>query len=228
MAKVAPASEFSHFATEVQVCTYVQRRRGPVVPPLLRADPGPHPRGLWVVSFWEFAPAETDLETLELEAVTTYSELREHLNDFSGALPHLTEPIIRCCEAISDGQLAGLPSAQVGLLGDELAAINLLDLSETNLRVLHGDPHVRNLTRSSGETLWLDLKAVCRGPIEWDLAALPPAGRITPGSPDLFLKLRRIRSACVVVWCSMKPSPSVIEREAISFHLEQLNCTPDA
>ena len=223
LAKVAPAAEYSHFTNEVQISTYVQRRRGPVVPPLLRADPGPHTHGPWVVSLWEYAPSETDLETLELAAVPAYAELRAHLNDFTGTLPYFTEPIIGCREAVSRGQLAGLASAQAGLIKGELAAIDALDLPEADLHVLHGDPHARNLTRSFGETLWLDFKSACIGPIEWDLTALPSGGLLGAGSPDLLVKLRRVRSACVVVWCSRKPSPSVVEREAISFHLEQLS-----
>ena len=223
LAKVGSAAEHSRFTNEVQISTYVHRRSGPVVPPLLRADPGPHTHGSWAVSFWEYAPSETDLETLELAVVPAYAELRTHLNDFPGALPHFTEPIIGCREAVSGGQLGGLASAQVDLIKGELAAIDALDLPEADLRVLHGDPHVRNLTRSFGETLWFDFESACIGPIEWDLAALPSGESLVAGSPDLFVKLCRIRSACVVVWCSRKPSPSVGEREAISFHLEQLS-----
>ena len=43
VAKVGPSSELPRFATEVELAKHVQRRRGPVVPALLRADPGPPP-----------------------------------------------------------------------------------------------------------------------------------------------------------------------------------------
>lgn len=166
VAKVAPASELSRFTAEVQVAAHVQRRRGPVVPPLLRAEPGPYLRGQWVISFWEYAPSEVEHETLELAAVPAYVELLRHLADFPGRLPRFTEVIQGCREALARGRVQGLSHSDLELLESALALVDALELAEGDLRVLHGDPHARNLTRTYGETLWLDLESVCTGPVE--------------------------------------------------------------
>lgn len=222
LAKVAPGDRLGRFTVEVEVCRHVQRRRGPVVPPLLRGDPGPHEEGGFVVSLWEHLPSEVSGEDLEAEAVAAYVELLPHLQDYSGALPWFTEPAVACRESVARRALSSLPPERVRLVEHELAAIESIGVPESTVRVLHGDPHARNLTRSWGETLWLDLKAACRGPIEWDLTALPARGRFEPPDPELFARLQRLRSACVVVWCLTKASPSAHDRRAIAHHLERL------
>jgi hypothetical protein len=58
--------------------------------------------------------------------------------------------------------------------------------------------------------------------LEWDLSALPPSAGIEARRPDLLAQLRRLRSACVVVWCASKETPAPVELEAIQVHLERL------
>lgn len=226
VAKVGPRSQLSRFATEVDLARYIQRRRGPVVPALLRANPGPHVHGDSVISFWEHAPSEVGAEQLEIAAVPAYAELRVHLNGFPGALPCFTEPIEACRQVLGRGQLEGLSRAEAGMVGRALEAVHSLEIPEADIRILHGDPHVRNLTQAFGETLWLDLKSACLGPLEWDLAALPPAGHFQPPNPERLSALRAARSASVVVWCLQKRAPRQHEREAIRFHLQQLASAP--
>jgi len=100
--------------------------------------------------------------------------------------------------------------------------LDRLDLAPGDIRHLHGDPHLRNLTQSDGKTLWLDLRAACTGPLEWDLSALPPSAGIETRRQDLLAQLQRLRSACVVVWCASKETPAPVELEAIQVHLERL------
>lgn len=226
LAKVAPLSELSRSTTEVLLARHIQRRQGPAVPPLSCADAGPHVRGESVVSLWEYAPSEADDDTLELAATAAYTELRVHLEEFTRPLPRFSEPIVTAREALSRGHVAGLPPEAKRLVERELSGIELLDARQSDFRVLHGDPHIRNLTASFGKVLWIDLKSACLGPIEWDLSALPRAGHFGSVRPKLLARLRRIRSACVVVWCSLKPRPSENELEAITFHLDCLGCLP--
>lgn len=222
VAKVAAADDEARFAVEVEVAHHVQRRKGPVVPPLLRGDPGPHLHGGWVVSLWEYAPREADEAALAREAPTAWADLVSHLSDLPGPLPDFREAIRDCRRALSEGGVRGLPGSALRLLVRELDTLGQLDLPANDLRVLHGDPHVGNLTRTSGEILWWDLESVCVGPLEWDLTALPGPGHVEPPDPGRLARLRRIRSACVAVWCARKPSPSRAEREALAFHLGHL------
>jgi hypothetical protein len=228
VAKVGAPSERARFATEVEIAKHVQRRRGPVVPALLRANPGPHVHDESVVSFWEYAPSEVETEGLDTAAAPAYAELRVHLDDFPGALPSFIEPIEACRVALARDPLRGLPQAAATLVSRTLEAAASLEVPQADLCVLHGDPHARNLTQSFGEVLWLDLKSACLGPLEWDLTALPSLGYFPPPNPGRFSTLRAIRSACVVVWCSQKPAPQQHDVEAIQFHLHQLASTSAA
>jgi len=74
--------------------------------------------------------------------------------------------------------------------------------------------------------LWLDLMAACTGPLEWDLTALPPSCGLDAHRTDLFARLQRLRSACVVVWCAQKETLAPVEVEAIRFHLDRLAGMP--
>lgn len=226
VAKLGPSSELPRFATEVELARHVQRRRGPVVPALLRANPGPHIRGQWVISFWEYAPCEVGGEELELAAVPTYAELRAHLDDFPGRLPSFSQPIEACREVLARDEVPGLSRPELDLVSRALEAAVSFAVPKADLCVLHGDPHARNLTQSFGEVMWLDLKSACRGPLEWDLTALPSVGNFQPPNPERLASLRAVRSACVVIWCSQKPALEPHDREAIEYHLQQLAGAP--
>ena len=228
VAKVGPSSEQSRFTTEVDLARHVQRRRGPVVPALLRANPGPHIRGELVISFWEYAPSEVGDEELELAAPPTYTELRVHLDDFPGRLPSFSQPIQVCREVLARDEVDGLSRPALRLVRRALETADSFEVPKADLCVLHGDPHARNLTQSFGEVMWLDLKSACRGPLEWDLTALPAVGHFQAPKPERLATLRAVRSACVVVWCSQKPALEPHDREAIEYHLQQLASAPTA
>ena len=225
VANVEVFTELPRYAREVELSKHVQHRRGPVVAALLRADPGPHVRDNWVISFWEYTPSEVTADALETSAAPAYAELRYRLNDFSGYLPYYLEPIEACREALTRSQLKR-PQPGFHLVRQALEAAVSLEVPASDLFVLHGDPHGRNLTASSGEVLWLDLKSACLGPLEWDLTALPPEGHFAPPNHDRFARLLSVRSACVVVWCLEKPRPQLHDLEAIQFHLQRLARTP--
>src|SRR5262245_56391198 len=45
----------------------------------------------------------------------------------------------------------------------------------TEPRALHGSPHAGNWLRTAQGVLLLDFETACRGPLEWDVAALDDA-----------------------------------------------------
>ena len=71
---------------------------------------------------------------------------------------------------------------------------------------------------------WFDFESVCRGPLEWDLSALPDRalGAFSDADRDLLANLRRLRSVCVAVWCSVQPDRAPEVAEAADFHLRAL------
>lgn len=222
VAKVSPLTDMVRCETEVALATHILHQQGPVVPPLLQGEPGPHRHGDAVVSFWEHCSSDGASTNHRDIAVTAYSQLAPYLQSYTGALPDFRTPIHSCRRAVLSDRLGCLSSTQQSLLITELGVLDQLDLSPEDTRNLHGDPHIRNLIRSNGETLWLDLKAACTGPLEWDLSALPHSAFLDNCRPNLLHQLKRLRSACVVVCCALKEAPNPVEVEAIRVHLKRL------
>ena len=74
----------------------------------------------------------------------------------------------------------------------------------------------------------LDFKTACRGPLEWDLAALDEAAvNLFPDLEwGLIVLLRRMRSACVAAKCWTEPTRAPEVFEAAHVHLKLLRDEP--
>jgi hypothetical protein len=72
--------------------------------------------------------------------------------------------------------------------------------------------------------VWSDFEAVCRGPLEWDLANQPAAFLRPFGQLDRarLKRLSRLRRACVAIWCWADADRSPEIRAAAEFHTEWL------
>jgi hypothetical protein len=151
-------------------------------------------------------------------------ELRRTLDSYRGHLPSFIASIRSCLSSVESGTQLARSDANllVSVLTNGLAHLGELQLPAVPL---HGDPHAGNLIEASRGFLWLDFESACLGPIEWDLTALPadhaPPQFLTPAL-HLFLQIRR---ACVVTWCSQRPSRGPREHEAIAYHLAALRET---
>jgi Ser/Thr protein kinase RdoA (MazF antagonist) len=68
-------------------------------------------------------------------------------------------------------------------------------------RPLHGDAHPGNLIAGCRGLVWNDLEEVCRGPLEWDLAAVGDvdAVRAVPHDPDRLAACGQLRTLQVVL-----------------------------
>jgi hypothetical protein len=74
----------------------------------------------------------------------------------------------------------------------------------------------------------LDFETACRGPLEWDLAALDDAAlTLFPGvDRELIVLLRRMRSVCVAAKCWVEPTRARDVFEAAHVHLKLLRGEP--
>ena len=68
--------------------------------------------------------------------------------------------------------------------------------------------HSGNWVRTARGLLLLDFETACRGPLEWDFAALDDAAvNLFPDIDwGLIVLLRRMRSACVAAKCWTEPT----------------------
>ena len=152
---------------ELEVAGFAARAGAPVIPPASGIDPGPHSYGERVIAFWRYVEphGEPDPDA----AGRGLRLIHEALADLDARLPP------RGHRADVETMLATLgPSRDVDLLR-ALAASG----SEVDGQALHGDAHLGNCLQSSAGPLWHDFETACRGPREYDLAALVLADRRT-------------------------------------------------
>lgn len=146
---------------ELAVARHAALAGAPVVPPAEELDPGPHCHGGRVITFWTYAPSRGPVDARV--AGRGLRTIHEALADFDAeALP-----------AAGHGEdvaamLATVPASDdVELLRDLSARA-----SAGRGQALHGDAHLDNCLHSDGGMLWHDFESTCRGPREYDLAAL--------------------------------------------------------
>lgn len=160
---------------------------------------------------------------LEGASVRSYCQLRQALDSYPGDLPYYTVSIFNCARTAGRHPLPLLTASQIALVRDLLnAALARLAALKTVSRPLHGDPHLDNLLFTTDGPLWLDFESACRGPVEWDLSALPGSELLPQHDAAALALLRQVRSTCVVVWCASKERPSPKDQEAVTFHIAKL------
>jgi hypothetical protein len=156
---------------ELAVASHAARGGAAVVPPSDIVDPGPHERDGRIVTFWQYiaphAPADP------ADAGRRLHVIHDVLGDYGGRLPAMGRP------EEMDALLAALPqSGDVELLG---AAASRRPAPRE--QALHGDAHLGNCLGSPSGAVWHDFETACRGPREYDLAALVMRDRIDGENP---------------------------------------------
>jgi hypothetical protein len=156
---------------ELEVARHAARAGAPVVPPASVVDPGPHHDGGHVVTFWDYVRARGEVDP---RAVGRGLRLiHDALIDYRGTLPIAGRP-----DEVSAMLASVETSADVELLLELASRRPNLDG-----QALHGDAHLGNCLASATGPLWHDLESACRGPREYDLAALVLRDRSRGGYP---------------------------------------------
>jgi len=155
----APGVDPADVVRELDVARHLRAAGARVIEPTDLLDPGPHEHGGHTLVFWRYI-----VEDGELDPAAAGRELRtihDALADYEGELPaaNRTEAVLGMLEAFA-------PAADVDLLR-ELASREL-----PSGQALHGDAHLLNCIPTAGGPVWHDLETACRGPREYDLAAL--------------------------------------------------------
>jgi hypothetical protein len=157
---------------ELYVARHAARAGAPVIPPTDDPDPGPHAYEGHVVTFWRYLPPQGEIDPRA--AGHGLRAIHDALVDYDGtALAPAGHP-----GDVAE-MLADVPeSADVELLR-RLAA----ERSSLDGQALHGDAHLGNVIRASEGQFWHDLESTCRGPREYDLAALVCLDRLEGDEP---------------------------------------------
>lgn len=154
---------------ELAVARHLAKAGAPVAEPSDLLDPGPHEQGGHTLVFWRYIAAAGELDAAA--AGRGLRAIHDALTDYPGDLPRagraqdvqtMLAPLQRCADIDLLCELSAreLPSGQA----------------------LHGDAHLFNCISTATGPVWHDLETACRGPREYDLAALVLGDRW--GEPD--------------------------------------------
>ena len=154
---------------ELTVARHAARAGAPVVQPSDLLPPGPHRHDGHTLVFWRYLVQAGNVDATE--AGRGLHTIHASLADYDGELPRAgrAEEVRAMLEPFA-------PSDDVELLC-ELASRGLPEG-----QALHGDAHLFNCIPTRAGPIWHDLETACRGPREYDLAALVHSDR--SGEPD--------------------------------------------
>jgi hypothetical protein len=165
----APGVNPDDVEQELRVAEHAARADAPVVQPSDLLPPGPHRHGGHTIVFWRYLVQEGTLDAAA--AGRGLRAIHDSLADYDGELPRAgrAEEVRAMLEPFAR-------SDDVELLC-ELASRELPEG-----QALHGDGHLCNCIQTAAGPIWHDLETACRGPREYDLAALVLSDR--SGEPD--------------------------------------------
>lgn len=211
---------------ELAVGLHLAAASAPIAPPSCEPSPGPHLSDGLVVTLWRFCENDPAREIPAAAVAASLRALHRALATFEGELPAFTVELQAVGAVLVD------EAAAHDLEPDDRELLRLVhaDLTtalasrELECRPLHGGPHSGNLLSTLAGPLWIDLETACRGPLEWDLAAMPAT--VTSSFPEadreLLALLQAARSLCVAVKCWMQPMRAPEVAEAAELHLRWL------
>ncbi len=185
---------------EVQVARDAARAGGPVLTPYADALEA----GRFVVSSWPYLRADSSA-TDDEAAGRALRELHRALANTRVPLPRLADRFDEVRGLLDDERLTGALDVEGRVC--LRAALDRVSAAAAKSRAelaLHTEPHEGNRLTVGGAVLYIDLEAVCIGPVEWDLAYLPDAVAEEVW-PDHDRRLRRRLhvgvSVCVSTYC---------------------------
>lgn len=214
---------------ELAVSTHLAARGAPVIRPSWLVPPGPHHWHGLTLTLWDYVEPVRGDELAAAETAAAVKIVHGALSDFDRSLPWFALELADARRLLRPARSPSLEAA------DRLFLLSVVDEMQAALatlpadgRPLHGSPHSANWLLSAGGPLLLDFETACRGPVEWDLAAL--GDKVLSFFPDadreLICTMRRMRSVCVAAKCWVAPERSPRLREAAEVHLKLLRGQP--
>jgi hypothetical protein len=214
---------------ELAMAAHLARRGAPVVAPARDVAPGPHESRQSTLTLWEYVEPTSAGSPPASETAAALTAVHLALADYGGSLPPFTLELDDARRLLEPQRSPALPPADRAFLTSVVAELrSTLPAPDPSWRPLHGSPHEANWLMSRRGPLLLDFETACRGPVEWDLAALSDdvVDRFPDADRELISLLRRMRSACVAAKCWVAPERAPELREAAEVHLRLLRGLP--
>lgn len=187
---------------EVQVCTHLAAGGAPVAAPI-----GGLRHGIttaWPVSLWERLSSAPGAEASDAALAGMLHEVHSVLAGCPVDLPNYLVAIEHARTTLfDDDRMAALPNDDLQALRGALDELTRRARAwDAPRRPLHGEPHLNNVVLTPAGPMLIDFEAASTGPVEWDLASMPPgvATRYGEGDAELLTLLRVLNSARVATW----------------------------
>jgi Ser/Thr protein kinase RdoA (MazF antagonist) len=168
-----------------------------------RVEPRAHERDGFAVTFWTYYRPVPDLGSPAKYADALY-RLHAAMRGIEVDAPHFTERIAEAERLLTHRhETPALADADRRLLVDTLHAAGQEIRRHGKVdQLLHGEPHVGNILRTSVGVLFIDFETCCRGPLEFDLAHVPDeVSEQYPGVDQaLIQECHRLVLAMVAAW----------------------------
>ena len=167
----APGVDPGDVERELTVASHAARAGAPVVQPSDLLPPGPHRHDGYTLVFWQYIAQAGKLDAAA--AGRGLRRIHDSLADYDGELPRAgrADEVRAMLQPFAPSEDVELPC--------ELASRELPEG-----QALHGDAHLVNCIQTASGPIWHDLETACRGPREYDLAALVLDDRSGDSDPE--------------------------------------------
>jgi hypothetical protein len=206
------------------VATILAGVGAPIAPPVHDAEPVLDEHTGFLMTLWQRLEHGT-AQPSPIDVAGALRRVHEGLSRYRGELPSFREGIRRARATLRDDRLmTALGPKDLSLLRrafdrlvGELEAFDYAELP------LHGEPHLDNLLTPANGPRWIDLEAVCIGPLEWDVAFLSEeTASLFPEVDAVLLGLiRTLNSARVATWCWARADVGDMRKHG-EYHLGQV------
>jgi thiamine kinase-like enzyme len=171
------------------------------------------------ITLWRYVEPIPGAAPTSAQTAAALTDVHDALADFEGTLPAFTVELNDARRLLHPERSPALKTSERRLLSNVVSEVQATVATlELTHRPLHGSPHYGNWISSADGPLLLDFETACRGPVEWDLAALTDDALALFPDADrkLIFTMRRMRSVCVAAksWAAPERAPELRDARA--------------
>lgn len=191
-------------ALELDIAQQLAVGGAPVAALDARVEPRIYERGGFAVTWWTFYEATATGRLSSGAYANALERLHAGLRIVETDTPHFLDRVEEAEQLVRNEQLTpDLDRADRKLLLDIYrSARREIGRHGAAEQLLHGEPHPGNVLDTASGPVFIDLETCCRGPIEFDVAHVPPdvAERYAHLDRDLLQDCRRLVLAMIAAW----------------------------
>ena len=194
VARIASGTSFDldgdGFSRELTIAGHLASRGAPAIRPASGIRAGPYLQTECVITLWDYVEGRRVASVGdEWLAAASLRRIHSALENIDVDLPSFLDKVGSCETILTNSvEAPELAAGDRALLHDLYRSLReSLDVTSASWQPLHGDAHIGNAMIANSDAVWLDLKSVCLGPLEWDVGFLPTRTWLAFGPVDTAL-----------------------------------------